>query len=131
MTDSWLPAEHGADNQNLQRRVARGVAWTIVDNWGRQLLNLLVFIVIARFLLPEEFGLVALAMVFVVLAQLFVDQGLGDAIVQRRQLTREHIDTAFWAALLLGAALTAAGFLLAEPIGQRCAQQQGLSLIHI
>jgi O-antigen/teichoic acid export membrane protein len=118
VTDSWLPAEHGADNQNLQRRVARGVAWTIVDNWGRQLLNLLVFIVIARFLLPEEFGLVALAMVFVVLAQLFVDQGLGDAIVQRRQLTREHIDTAFWAALLLGAALTAAGFLLAEPIGQ-------------
>ncbi|CAN5623788.1 lipopolysaccharide biosynthesis protein [soil metagenome] len=117
VTDSWLPAEHGTDNQNLQRRVTRGVGWTIADNWGRQLLNLLVFIIIARLLLPEEFGLVALAMVFVVLAQLFVDQGLGDAIVQRRQVAREHIDTAFAAAMLLGSVLTVTGFLVAGPIG--------------
>lgn len=118
MTDSWLPSEHGTDNQNLQRRVARGVTWTIVDNWGRQFLQLAVFIVIANLLMPEEFGLVALAMAFVMLAQLFVDQGMGDALVQRQQVSREHLDTAFWAAMLLGTLLFLVGLVVAVPIGQ-------------
>ena len=117
MADPWLPTEHGTDNQNLQRRVARGATWTIVDNWGRQFLQLAVFTVIANLLLPEEFGLVALAMVFVMLAQLFVDQGMGDALVQRGQVGREHLDTAFWAAMLLGSLLAVAGMLLAGVIG--------------
>lgn len=118
MTDSWLPSEHGSDNQNLQRRVARGVTWTIIDNWGRQLLQLVSFVVVARLLTQQDFGLVALAMVFVMLAQLFVDQGMGDALVQRKQLSREHIDTAFWAAMLLGTLLFLLGLILAVPIGQ-------------
>jgi O-antigen/teichoic acid export membrane protein len=117
MADPWLPTEHGTDNQNLQRRVARGVTWTIVDNWGRQFLQLAVFIVIANLLLPEEFGLVALAMIFVMLAQLFVDQGMGDALVQRGHVAREHLDTAFWAAMLLGSLLAVSTILLAGVIG--------------
>jgi PST family polysaccharide transporter len=116
MTEPWQPAQHGADNVDLRRRVARGLSWTILDNWSRQLLQLVVFVVIARLLTPADFGLVALAMVFVVLANLFVDQGLGDALVQRRDLTRAHIDTAFWAALALGIGLTLGGVVLAIPI---------------
>lgn len=116
MTDSWMPAEHGADNTNLQRRTARGATWALVDNWGRQLTQLVVFVVLARLLQPADFGLVALAMVFVILAQIFVDQGMGDAVVQRRALTPEHLDTAFWAALGLGIALSVAGVVLAIPI---------------
>ena len=116
MTVAWLPAQHGEDNRNLQRRAARGTLWAMVDNWGRQLLQLVVFVVLARLLVPDDFGLVALAVVFVALATLFVDQGLGDAIIQRPTLTREHIDTAFWAALTLGAGLTVAGVVLAVPI---------------
>ncbi|HEY7600520.1 MAG TPA: lipopolysaccharide biosynthesis protein, partial [Candidatus Limnocylindrales bacterium] len=135
--DAWLPAQHGADNRDLQRRVARGVSWTILDNWGRQLLQLLVFVVIARLLAPADFGLVALAMVFVALAQLFVDQGLGDALVQRRELTKTHVDTAFWAALSLGVVLAVAGALLAIPItallGEPVLQPvlQALSLVFV
>jgi O-antigen/teichoic acid export membrane protein len=116
MTESWVPAEHGEDNRNLRRRTARGATWALVDAWGRQLTQLVVFIFLARLLQPADFGLVALAMVFVILASLFVDQGLGDAIVQRRELTPLHIDTAFWAALALGVTLTIAGVGLAIPI---------------
>jgi O-antigen/teichoic acid export membrane protein len=102
--------------QPLQRRVARGLTWTIVDIWGRQALNLIVFVILANLLLPVDFGLVALAAVFVGFAQLFVDQGLGDALVQRRVLTRSHIDTAFWAALVTGGLLTLVGLAAAGPI---------------
>lgn len=114
--EGWLPADHGRDGRPLQRRVARGVTWTIVDNWGRQLLGLVVFVLLANLLQPADFGLVALAVVFVNFAQVFVDQGLGDALIQRRELTRSHIDTAFWTAIGTGLLLTGLGFVLATPI---------------
>jgi O-antigen/teichoic acid export membrane protein len=116
LTQSWVPDDHGTDNRGLQPRIARGLTWTIIDAWGRQLLGLVVFALLARLLLPQHFGLIALAAVFVGLAHIVVDQGLGDAIVQRRTLTRGHIDTAFWVALATGAILTVSGVVLAIPI---------------
>ena len=116
VSEPWLPAEHGSEQRDLQRRVARGLTWTIVDTWGSQALNLGIFVVLARLLTPVDFGLVALAAVFVALAQLLVDQGLGDALIQRPQVTRSHIDTAFWVAVVTGTLLMVSGLLLAEPI---------------
>jgi O-antigen/teichoic acid export membrane protein len=116
LTDQWLPAEHGTDNRDLGGKVARGLLWTIVDNWGRQLLGLAVFVVLANLLTDVDFGLVALATVFVAFAQIFVDQGLSDAVVQRRVLERAHIDSAFWVSMTMGGLLAVAGVLLAYPI---------------
>lgn len=96
--------------------MARGLAWTVVDTWGRQLLNLVVFLFLARLLVPEAFGLVALATVFVAFAQLVVDQGMGDALIQRREVTRSHIDTAFWVSVAMGLLLTVTAQLLAGPL---------------
>jgi O-antigen/teichoic acid export membrane protein len=116
VSKGWIPAEHGSDHRALQPRVARGLTWTIADIWGRQALNLIVFVILARLLTPADFGLVALAAVFVAFAQLMVDQGLGDALIQRRDVTRLHIDTAFWVAVATGGLLTLIGLLLSAPI---------------
>ncbi|MEP7159242.1 MAG: lipopolysaccharide biosynthesis protein, partial [Chloroflexota bacterium] len=112
MSDSWLPSDHGSGTGALQQRVARGLSWTLLDTWGTQLLGLLVFVILARLLDQVAFGLVALAAVFVTFAQLFVDSGLGDALIQRRTVTRGQIDTAFWVAVLTGSLLTVAGVIL-------------------
>lgn len=100
----------------MQKRVARGLLWTLIDTWGGQLLGLVIFVILANLLQVVDFGLVALAAVFVALGQLLSDQGLGDAVIQRRELTRRQLDTAFWAALATGIVLSVAGFLLAGPI---------------
>jgi O-antigen/teichoic acid export membrane protein len=116
LSDSWLPADHGGEQEGLRRRVAHGLTWTIIHTWGGQGLSLVVFLVLARLLTPVDFGLVALAAVFVAFAQLIVDQGFGDALIQRPGLTRGHIDTAFWVAVLTGILLALTGVLLAGPI---------------
>jgi PST family polysaccharide transporter len=112
----WQPSTHGSERGGLQERVARGLTWTLIDTWGSQLLGLVIFVLLARLLLPVDFGLVALAAVFVAFAQLMVDQGLGDAVVQRPTLTRRQLDTAFWASILTGLIITVAGVVLAIPI---------------
>src|SRR4051812_23874500 len=98
--DEWEPSDHATAKGGLQGRVARGLTWTLVDTWGSQFVALIVFVLLARLLTQVDFGLVAFASVFVTFAGLFVDQGLGDAVVQRRTLTRRQLDTAFWASMV-------------------------------
>ena len=114
--DEWRPTDHGAATGGLQGRVARGLTWTLIDTWGSQLLGLVVFILLARLLTEIDFGLVTAAAVFVGFAQLFVDQGLGDAVVQRPTLTRRQLDSAFWASMATGLLITVIGVVLAIPI---------------
>ena len=116
MSEAWTPTEHGQERRSLQRRVARGLTWTLIDTWGSQLIGLVIFAILARLLTPVDFGLVALAAVFVSFAALFVDLGLGDALIQRRALTRSQIDTAFWVSMAIGIGLAIAGILIAYPI---------------
>ena len=114
--DQWVPAEHGSEKGALQKRVARGLTWTFIDTWGSQAIALIIFAILAHLLTDVQFGLVALAAVFVQFAQLFVDQGLGDALIQRKTVTRMQIDTAFWVAVVTGALMMLLGFVLAVPI---------------
>ncbi len=79
-----------------RERAARGVAWQSAAQWGSQLLSFGIFTGLARILTPEAFGLVAIAGVYITFIQVFVTQGFGTAIIQRRQLESEHLDSAFW-----------------------------------
>jgi len=100
----------------LKVRFGKALVWSAGGEWGRQLVSFLVFGIIARVVAPAAFGLVALASAFIVLGQVLVDQGLSDAIVQRREVEKGHLDTAFWLTLLVGVALAALGLIAARPL---------------
>jgi PST family polysaccharide transporter len=96
----------------LKRKVALGVAWSSVANWGGQIISFGVYAGLARLLDPHIFGLVAIAFVYVSFMQVFVTQGFGTAIVQRKDLEPEHIDSAFWINMGTAFALCAVSFAL-------------------
>lgn len=83
-----------------KRSVAQGVAWASSAQWGGQLLGFAIYTGLARLLTPQIFGEVAIAGIYIVFMQLFVQQGFGAAIIQRRELEQEHINSAFWIALV-------------------------------
>jgi O-antigen/teichoic acid export membrane protein len=88
-----------ADNAEFRRKAVSGVGWIAADKWSNRLMGLVVLTVLGRLLTPTEFGLVALATAFMALANVFVDQGFGRAIVQRKELTSGDTSTAFWISL--------------------------------
>jgi len=100
---------------DLRERAARGVFWTAVQNWGASLVSLAITLVLARMLAPEAFGLLALASAFIAFMGIFLEQGLGQAIVQRVELTPAHLDTAFWMQLTGGVILTGVAVAAAGP----------------
>ena len=91
---------------SLKQKAVKGVVWSAIHMWGRDAISLLILVVLSRQLAPEAFGLVALGTVFTAFFRVFLDQGFSAAIVQRDDLQREHLDTAFWISVLTGVLLT-------------------------
>ena len=101
---------------SLRQRAVDAVMWAGIRNWGSQAASFLVFLVLARLLPPEAFGLVAYASVLMALCQVLANQGFALAIVQRETVELEHIDTAFWTGIGVSVALMALIIGLSEPI---------------
>jgi len=103
---------------NLRQKSIRGLFWSAAQSWGGQLVTLVVFALLARLLEPAAFGLIAMANVFVAFTKVFLDQGFAMAIIQRRDLEQGHLNTAFWANVLIGLVLTCLGIAIARPVAQ-------------
>lgn len=68
--------------------------------------SMLIFIVLARLLSPEEFGIVAFATIFIDLSRVLVVAGIPDVLIQREDWDDRLASTAFWANLMLGVAIS-------------------------
>lgn len=107
-----------AVGSSLDRVLVRGLAWTGAVKWLSQILSWLSTIVVARLLVPEDYGVVAMATAVLGLITLLNEFGLGAAVVALRHLTKEHISQIHSLASLFGVG----GFLLscaiAIPVGR-------------
>ena len=95
---------------SLKHKAFTGLIWSIIQNSGTQIFSLIIFLVLARLLTPETFGLIALANVFLAFMRIFLDQGFAKALIQRENLEPEHLDAAFWSQVGSGILLTTITF---------------------
>lgn len=102
---------------DLKHASARGVAWNLVQNLASRLLGLVVVGVLGR-ILPDRsaFGAIALALTVTAFAELLYSQGYGDFIAQHKDITDDHLDTAFWLNAGLGVMLATIIAVGAHPI---------------
>jgi O-antigen/teichoic acid export membrane protein len=101
--------------QNEIGALARGSMWMIAMRWVIRGLGLFSTIVLARLLHPEDFGVVAMAMVVVGFLEVFTYTGVDLAVIRTPSPTREHYDTAWTLGVGQGLALALA-LLLAAPL---------------
>jgi O-antigen/teichoic acid export membrane protein len=92
--------------------VLRGLAWKGASQILLQGSRLVVAVILARLLSPDEYGLAAMALVLASLVIVFSDVALGAAIVQRPQLSEEDKSTAFWTSVGVGVLCTVGGIAL-------------------
>ena len=99
----------------LRRSAFSGAAWTSAATLAVVLLQLGQIAALARLLRPEDFGLMALVVLVVAFAHAIADVGLGGAIIQRQDATRESLSSVFWLGVVAGVILCAA-LALAAPL---------------
>lgn len=66
-------------------KVIKNFIWRFAERCGAQLVTFIVSIVLARILAPEDYGTIALVTVFTTILQVFVDSGLGTALIQKKE----------------------------------------------
>lgn len=80
------------DNKN----VVNNFIWRFAERCGAQAVTLIVSIVLARILIPSDFGTVSLVMVFTTIMQVFVDSGLGTALIQKKDADDLDFSSVFY-----------------------------------
>ncbi|MBR4838094.1 MAG: lipopolysaccharide biosynthesis protein [Bacteroidales bacterium] len=122
---------------SLGQQTVSGVAWTTVQRFATLFLAFVANLVLARLLSPDDFGCIALLMVFISLSQIFVDGGFGAALIQKKDPTQDDYSTIFYWNLLLALGLYFLLFFLAPviaryyeiPILKEILRVQGLIII--
>jgi O-antigen/teichoic acid export membrane protein len=110
---------------SLTLKAIHAFKWSVLGEVVSKAVGPLVFLVLARLLVPEDFGVVAAAMVIISFSQVFSDAGLGKALIQRQNRVEESANVVFWlnlgiglviVAILIAAAPLIAGFFHDERI---------------
>ncbi len=98
---SPAPVTLGTRSVSLKARVARSIFWLAWSRGVVQVLSFAATVLIARILAPADYGVMALAGVFIGTANMLAELGLGRAIIQFRDLDRRELDTCFWLTMSL------------------------------
>jgi len=91
----------------MRHAVAKATFWAALETGGGQAAAFLLFVVFARILSPQEFGVYALAMAILGMVNMVLFQGFGDALIQIEELDEDRISTAFWTNMVLAAGMIA------------------------
>lgn len=107
---------------STQRSFFKGMAFIAAAKYSGIVVSLIVTSILARLLSPADFGVVAISTVFIVFFSLLSDMGIGPAIIQFKQLTKDDFRSifgfSFWVALMLSVFFFAISPLIADFYGQ-------------
>ena len=77
------------------KTVFTNLIWRFAERSGAQLVKFCVELILARILLPDDYGLIALVTVFITISNVFVDSGLGNALIQKKDADQTDFSTVF------------------------------------
>lgn len=102
-----------SDGRSLKADAFLGVKWTTLSSLTAIIAKFLQIAILARYLTPEDFGLVGIVMVVVGFAQVFTDAGMSAAIVQRQNITNNQLSSLYWLNIFSGIAVFCAVWAVA------------------
>lgn len=111
--------------------ILKGFIWVFLGKGASQIITFILSIVLARILLPEEFGLVGMIMVIISIAQIFGELGLSSGVVQSKKITTIQLSTIFYINIVAGMVLCGLFMLLANPIANFYNRSELVPLIQI
>jgi O-antigen/teichoic acid export membrane protein len=81
---------------NLKHKAATGMVWTAVQKYSTMAISFISGIILARLLMPEDYGAIGMLAIFMSLAEVFIDAGFGSALIQKKNPTQKDYSTVFF-----------------------------------
>jgi O-antigen/teichoic acid export membrane protein len=88
-------------SDTLRNKTIRGVTWSFLDNISSSGVTFLVGLVLARILTPEEYGLLAMVVIFIAISNSIVDSGFSNALIRKIDANETDYNTVFYFNILI------------------------------
>lgn len=98
-------------NNGIKQKTIAGLFWRFAERCGAQGVSFVVSILLARLLAPNDYGVIAMVTVFISISQVFIDSGLGSALVQKKDADDLDFSTVFYFNVILCLAIYAVLFI--------------------
>lgn len=89
-------------NTDLKSKVFSGLVWQFGERFTAQAMSLFISIILARILDPNDYGVVAIVMIFITIANVFVTSGFGNALIQKKDADNLDFSSIFYFNLIFG-----------------------------
>lgn len=87
---------------NVKQNSIKGVKWSAIERYSEQSIRFLVEIIIARILMPADYGLIGIISIFIAIFQSFIDSGFSNALIRKKNLTEIDCSTVFYFNTIVG-----------------------------
>lgn len=84
------------NNNTLGKKTISGMIWSFTERFGVLIIQFISNLVLARILIPDDFGLIGMMLVFINISSIFIDGGFGAALIQKKNPTKEDYSTVFF-----------------------------------
>lgn len=101
---------------DLRNKTLHALSWSFTGTMAQRLVNFIVSIVLARLLAPEQFGLIGMLTIFVVISRTLVERGFDSALIQKKEQTHPDECTVFYSNIVMGIAIYILLYLAAPSI---------------
>lgn len=103
---------------NSKSKVLSSLIWKLSERVGVQGVQFVLQIILARLLSPEDYGLIAIIMIFIALANVFIQSGFSTALIQKKDTDEKDYSSVFYLSLLLAGIIYSVLYLSAPLIGK-------------
>lgn len=83
------------DKKEIERKAANGMVWQMSERVSCALIQFVLSVVLARLVLPEEYGIISLISVFIAISDLLVNAGFGTALIQKKSIDEQDVVSVF------------------------------------
>lgn len=84
------------DNSQLKKKTISSMLWNAVQRFGTMTISFVSNLVLARLLLPDDFGCIGMLAIFISLSEVFIDGGFGSALIQKKDASQVDFSTIFY-----------------------------------
>lgn len=118
MQKEWGIVDMVEGNKDLRQKATTGVVWTAVQKYSVTFITFVSDLILARLLLPEDFGCVEMLAIFMLLSGTIVNGGFGSALIQKKRPTQEDYSTIFFWNMGMAVSIYAILFFCAPSIAR-------------
>ncbi len=93
------------NNEVNKSKILSSLFWKLMERGGTQGIQFIVQIVLARLLIPEDYGVIALVTIFIIIANVFVQSGFNTALIQKKDANESDFSSVFYLSLFVASLL--------------------------